>query len=512
MVPPPIQECSALDCSYVTPTGIPTWELVTTHMTNHTNSCHQTVTPASAQSSSKLERLPRPTFSLGMSEAAWEFKTVQWTGYIEQITATVSQKLQQLQAACTPDLLQRVYDTGSYSTLTSAKLFMVAMEKIAVLKVHKAVHTMNMWKMCQQSDENIRAFAARITGTADLCGMTLKCTNCQTGNSYRDQVVLHIMLHGMRDNVIRSKVMSRNTTGDLTGLHTTVDFIEAEEAGSQEALDIHEHSQVNAIHRSTYKQSKADDAKQKNCNYCGGSKHGDTNNSNDRQKHCKAWGKTCSKCKKENHLASVCRSKPKTTIVTDNTADVASIDAIAVGDLYSITAPTVPDSGVSLPSSTQDLLSILAQLVRTSSSPNTVSTIPLPHHVHSHVEGWLQTKPSNSPSLSMEVTLDRQSYAQLSVPIPSLYHNRHRPGRLNHAKAITDTGAQITVGPTQLLHHLGVKSETIFTVATNVNAATSTPLTVQGAVLLKLTARNNATGVTLSTRQLVYISSSVDQL
>merc|ERR1712030_200852 len=110
-----------------------------------------------------------------MSEAAWEFKTVQWTGYIEQITATVSQKLQQLQAACTPDLLQRVYDTGSYSTLTSAELFMVAMEKIAVLKVHKAVHTMNMWKMSQQSDENIRAFAARITGTADLCGMTLKC-------------------------------------------------------------------------------------------------------------------------------------------------------------------------------------------------------------------------------------------------------------------------------------------------------------------------------------------------
>ena len=144
MVAPPPQECSAPDCTYVTPNGIPTWELVTTHMTNHTASCHQTVTPASAQSSSKLERLPRPTFSLGMSEAAWEFKTVQWTGYIEQITATVSQKLQQLQAACTPDLLQRVYDTGSYSTLTSAELFMVAMEKIAVLKVHKAVRTMNM--------------------------------------------------------------------------------------------------------------------------------------------------------------------------------------------------------------------------------------------------------------------------------------------------------------------------------------------------------------------------------
>ena len=90
-----------------------------------------------------------------MSEAAWEFKTVQWKGQVE---ASDSQKLQQLQAACTPDLLQRIYDAGSYATLTSTALFMNEMEKIAVVKVHKAVHTMNMWKMTQQSDETIRAF------------------------------------------------------------------------------------------------------------------------------------------------------------------------------------------------------------------------------------------------------------------------------------------------------------------------------------------------------------------
>ena len=72
--------------------------------------------------------------------------------------------------------------------------------------------------------------------------MTLECTNCQTVNSFRDDtVVLQVMLHGMRDNEIRSKVMSRNTTVDLVGLHKTVDFIEAEEAGYQEASDIHEH-------------------------------------------------------------------------------------------------------------------------------------------------------------------------------------------------------------------------------------------------------------------------------
>ena len=141
-----------------------------------------------------------------------------------------------------------------------------------------------------------------------------------------------------------------------------------------------------------------------------------------------------------------------------------------------------------------------------------VNTIPLPHHIHSHVEGWLQTKPSDSPSHPVEINLDKKAYAQLSVPPPSLYHNRHRPGRLANARATFDTGAQISVGPTQLVHHLGVKSETIFRVATKVNAATSTPLVVKGAVLLQITAKNSTTNRTLTSRQLVYISDSVNQL
>ena len=61
------------------------------------------------------------------------------------------------------------------------------------------------------------------------------------------------------------------------------------------------------------------------------------------------------------------------------------------------------------------------------SSP--INTIPLPHHVHSHIHGWLQTKPDLSPTHPMEVTLDRQAYAELCVPLPRLYHNRHRPGK-----------------------------------------------------------------------------------
>ena len=306
MPPPPSQRCSRPSCDFSTPEGCPTWELVNNFLTNHTNSCHPAKAPTdtTGQPQPKLQTLPRPEFTLGMSEGAWDFVKVMWAAYIGQVSATSDQKLQQLKAACSPDLLQRIYDTGSYASLTTEELLLAEMEKLAVIRVHKAVHTMNMWKMTQMSDETGRAFAARITGTADLCGMTLECTNCQTKNSYRNQVVLQVLLHGMRDNNIRSKVLSRNTTGDLSGLHRTIDFIEAEEAGYQEASNIHEHSQLNTIRKSTYKQIKSE-VNKKRCGYCGGQRHGQSNSPSERQEHCKAWGKTCSSCQKDNHLANV---------------------------------------------------------------------------------------------------------------------------------------------------------------------------------------------------------------
>ena len=70
--------------------------------------------------------------------------------------------------------------------------------------------------MTQQSDEQIGAFAARVTATADMCGMSIKCTSdtCDTTISYRYQVVQQLLIHGIRDNNIRVRVLSRNTSGE----------------------------------------------------------------------------------------------------------------------------------------------------------------------------------------------------------------------------------------------------------------------------------------------------------
>ena len=102
---------------------------------------------------------------------------VQWNNYIEQsLNADENTKLKQLQAACDDELKQRIFDSGNYSSLNTTILFLAKMKELAVITVHKSVHLMNLWRMSQEPDESIRAFVARVTSTADMCGMNIRCT------------------------------------------------------------------------------------------------------------------------------------------------------------------------------------------------------------------------------------------------------------------------------------------------------------------------------------------------
>ena len=144
MAPPNPLDCSVPDCTFTTPQGCPTWDLMVTLLTQHNLSVHATGQPPQPNHGNKLEKLPRPTFNLQMSEAQWSFTKRQWHNYINQTNVPDAVKLTQLQAACSEPLRQRVFDTGLYSTLSTPDLFLAEMEELAVVKVHKSVHLRNL--------------------------------------------------------------------------------------------------------------------------------------------------------------------------------------------------------------------------------------------------------------------------------------------------------------------------------------------------------------------------------
>ena len=87
--PPPEIPCSQEECSYVTPAGAPTWEIALGFLTQNTTAVHPPPPPPSTTgkgaaghtpptaTSSCLEKLPRPTFSMQMSKAQWTFTKLQ---------------------------------------------------------------------------------------------------------------------------------------------------------------------------------------------------------------------------------------------------------------------------------------------------------------------------------------------------------------------------------------------------------------------------------------------------
>ena len=498
--PAPLQ-CSVPDCDWETPAGTPTWEMCFNLLTLHTNAVHPEARPqpAAAAPARVLAKLPRPVFTLEMTEDAWNFTEIEWESYIQQTASTENQKLLQLRAACDDNLRKRVYDSGGYAQLDTTELLLARIKELAVAKVHRSVHLMNLYKMTQQSDEGIRAFNARLTGTADMCSMNVKCLTCQVDVSYRDETVKELIIHGMFNQDIRQRVLSRTSNNELTTLKDLVSYISAEEASVHENNDLHSpSSSLNAVKSSSYKSNK------KSCNFCGGPRHTASNSLEDRKKMCRAFGKTCNNCGKTNHLSNVCNSsRPAGKQSVSGVEELSGgIHSITVDNLYSAGTSYPPESYY--PSSAAHLANTIA--VMRSEGP--VTHVPLPHHVHDKIQGWMETRPKENPTLSVTFSVDKAAYSNLRLNFPRFRHN-HNSGRSVTKMSTADTGAQLTVVPATLLDEMHIRSDSIFPVQSRLNAASNTPILVSGGILLEISARNDQTGVVKTTHQLCYVSSHV---
>ena len=273
MAPTPI-ECTKQECTWTTPSNCPDWDKMVKLLELHTLAEHSTGA-AHASNTPKLEKLPRPSFQLEMTQAKWAFKLSQWQAYIAQSVVSEPIKVQQLRAACDDDLLRRIYDAGDQVGMNTEALLLAQIKKLAVKVFHKTLHLQNLWSMSQSPEEPIRAYASRLIGTAELCDLLITCSKagCNQQTSYRDEMVLQALLRGMHYKDIRTRVLSRSQNDELKGLSAIVDYITAEEASSASL------SSISSVHtlagtKSTYKQQNSprlnsNDNPNNKCKYCG---------------------------------------------------------------------------------------------------------------------------------------------------------------------------------------------------------------------------------------------------
>ena len=212
-----------------------------------------TAQAAPGATSAKLEKLPRPKFSLEMTESEWKFKEQSWKAYIGQTPNLAEEtKVQQLQAACEESLLRRVHDSGGLTQFITEVALLARIKTLAVKMTHQTMHIQNLHKMKQDPEEGIRAFASRLVGTAALCDLTVTCSGegCDVKTSFQDFLVLHAILRGMFDEEIRTRVLSRHQNNELKTLPELIDYIDAEEVSTKSFQMIND--PANSVHNNAF--------------------------------------------------------------------------------------------------------------------------------------------------------------------------------------------------------------------------------------------------------------------
>ena len=374
---------------------------------------------------------------------------------------------------------------------TDPKDLLNAFKTLAVTTVHPALHVVSLHETKQLSEESVKAFCARVKGIARNCNLEKLCTKalCNESVSFVEETCFHVVLTGLLDQDIKEKVLTQAMVGNVKDLPTLVEYVSAEESARQKAPP----RNVAAMSGKDVPQKQSD----RKCSGCGLSQHGSFNKN--RAKQCKAYGKACAKCSRNNHFATVCRSNNPTTKAIEAEATVEEVETSVNGFVTGIMV-----SALTSPASVAPEIKSLREKVRSN-----VNSIPIPHHIYDkEIKSWRKRGPKPSPTIEVSLTVDRQAYKDLKLNIPDLV-KKQGAGHARARRGTLDSGAQLTVMKEIELQALGIKKNSIFPVALTVNTVTKSTIDLIGGIFVIFSAFDREKNERRISRQLCYISRSV---
>jgi len=305
MAPPAQQQCTAPGCTYNTAEGIPTWELILRALEVHQKTTHPFNVGAGGNTV-KVDKKTRPAITPQMTEENWRFFNNEWGRYKRQTGISGTQLLDELWECMTEELRQLTFAEGGSDSLQTEDAMIAKIKKLAVISLHPSVHVVTLHDLKQQSDENVQTFAARVKGVAASCGLQKTCTAaaCNEVVSFTEETCYHVVLAGLHDLTMKERALTQAMMNTITDLPTLVTWCTADEGGR---LGTPNGGTIARLRQTNYRKLQNQQQSGK-CDYCGGQKHGDGSRLA-RSKDCKAFGKTCTKCSKQDHFSSVCRYK-----------------------------------------------------------------------------------------------------------------------------------------------------------------------------------------------------------
>ena len=102
--------------------------------------------------------------------------------------------------------------------------------KSVIGNLNKLSQRVEQLNMGQHDRETVREHAARLPGKTDWCGLAVTCSraDCDTKNSYANDIILTRLLRGLKTREFREKVLQK---GDDINLDDTLVLLELLECG-----------------------------------------------------------------------------------------------------------------------------------------------------------------------------------------------------------------------------------------------------------------------------------------
>lgn len=195
-----------------------------------------------------VEKPKRPTITAGLTLEKWNFLESRWVQYKNLAGLTSTNIAEHILECCDDDLRFDLHRSigPTIITLTEDQV-LSEIKKLAVTEDNTIVSRVILRGMSQGADEEIKHFAARVKGQADICKYFVTCTrpNCDTKVSYADSEIKDQICKGLYDSEIQQDVLALNN--DTMTLKDTIKFISAKESAKRSHTALHNPTGLNKI-------------------------------------------------------------------------------------------------------------------------------------------------------------------------------------------------------------------------------------------------------------------------
>ncbi|KAI0227058.1 hypothetical protein LSAT2_022494 [Lamellibrachia satsuma] len=383
-------------------------------------SVHATVhvaVPRALGANTKMEKLKRLSVALAGTGEAWSYFITRWGEY-KTGTKLGPDIVAQLLECCEEELRKDLTRTAGKSLMSSdEKDVLTAMKALAIRAENTMIARVALSNMRQGHEDPTRSFYARIKGQADTCKYEMRCTKteCEQVNNFIEEIIRNVIARGIADQEIQLDLLGEKNQ-DMP-LKDMIEYIEAKESGKRSASRLLDPQSTDAI-SSSYRRGNSrtyatgEEPVRRNlkpnpkgwvCIYCGEVGHGKTPLWYTRRAECRAYGKKCQKCGRQNRLDKACLSG----------------------------RPTKPPSECTV---TMD------------STGDGLRTLPLAHHLYDDMcDKWTKRASSPQPYINLTLTNEREDYKALAFDLL-------KRTRAVSLPVMADTGCQsclIGIGVTQ---------------------------------------------------------------